>query len=43
MSDMKTRPHLEAQDAAALYRRLADLIDAYAPGEPERARGYRTQ
>ncbi len=41
--DLQTAPHIQVRDAAALYRRLADLIDAYAPGEPERARGFRTQ
>jgi hypothetical protein len=36
-------PHasLHLRDGAALYGRLADLIDAYAPSEPERAKGYR--
>jgi hypothetical protein len=36
-------PALQLQDTAALYRHLADLIDAHAPGEAERARGYRAQ
>jgi hypothetical protein len=38
-----TAPRLDLADAAALYRRLADLIDVHAPSEPERARGYRGQ
>jgi hypothetical protein len=37
------RPSLQLQDTAALYRHLADLIDAHAPSEAERARGYRGQ
>lgn len=36
-------PALKLQDTAALYRHLADLIDAHAPSEAERARGYRGQ
>jgi hypothetical protein len=36
-----TRPPLALSDAAALYRRIAELIDKHAPSEQDRARGYR--
>ncbi len=36
-----TKPPVHLADGSALYRHLADLIEAYAPSEQERARGYR--
>jgi hypothetical protein len=38
----RTAP-LRLSDGAALYGHLADLIDEYAPSEPERAKGYRSR
>ncbi len=40
-ASVDTSPTIEVRDASALYKRLADLIDQYAPSEQERARGYR--
>lgn len=34
---------LRLADGAALYGHLANLIDEYAPSEPERAKGYRSR